>query len=482
MIALALSVLAATMQGASASEADFYRIVTVGVPKEIVLEVSGLAFLPDGKLLAATRRGDVWTLDRPLAPEGKGIAFGKFTDGLQEPLGLLLHDGWIWCAQRGELSRMRDVDGDGRVDELETVCDDWRISGNYHEYTFGPVLGGDGALWMTTNKPFGDEPFGRVDWRGWAISVDAGGRMTPRACGLRSPSGIGTSPEGVVFYSDNQGEWCGTSKLAALEDGDFHGHPHGLFSARRPEWRFGHPGDPPDGKPIPEVARAMPSLRLPAVWFPYDEMGRSASGFVWDTTGGTFGPFAGQVFIGDQYSSEVMRVSLEKVRGRWQGACHPFVRGLACGIVRLAFAPDGSLFAGLTNRGWPSVGPKGEGLQRILWTGKTPFEVHTMSARADGFELRFTEPVDAASAADAASYAMESWTYRLHSDYGSPKIDEAKPAIVAAEVSGDGATVHLRVDGLREGYVHALRLPGVRSRAGAPLLHPVAYYTLNAIP
>ena len=43
-------------------------------------------------------------------------------------------------------------------------------------------------------------------------------------------------------------------------------------------------------------------------------------------------------------------------------------------------------------------------------------------------------------------------------------------------------SVRIRVNGLQLGHVHELHLDGIRSRAGEPLLHQVAYYTLNAIP
>jgi len=42
--------------------------------------------------------------------------------------------------------------------------------------------------------------------------------------------------------------------------------------------------------------------------------------------------------------------------------------------------------------------------------------------------------------------------------------------------------VVLKVSGLRELFVHELRLAGLRSGAGEPLLHSAAYYTLNRIP
>jgi cytochrome c551/c552 len=39
------------------------------------------------------------------------------------------------------------------------------------------------------------------------------------------------------------------------------------------------------------------------------------------------------------------------------------------------------------------------------------------------------------------------------------------------------------VDGLREGYIHDIKPEGVRAEKGnLPLLHPQAFYTLNAIP
>ena len=111
-----------------------------------------------------------------------------------------------------------------------------------------------------------------------------------------------------------------------------------------------------------------------------------------------------------------------------------------------------------------------------------PFEIQEMQARPDGFELVFTKPVDAESAADPASYAMNSYTYLYHSTYGSDEIQKRDLDIKSAEVSDDGLRVRLRVDGLRELFVHELSAPGVRDRDGQPLLHHHAYYTLNRIP
>jgi len=463
-------------------ESDYYEIVTLSEPEDLSLEVSGMTILADGRPLVATRRGEVWVLDGAYAEDGQGVEYTLFVDGLQEPLGLLQHEGWIYFAQRGELSRMRDLDGDDRVDEIETVCDSWRISGNYHEYNFGPRLGPDGNFWITTNKPFGGDPFGKVAWRGFALRITPEGEMLPVCSGLRSPAGIETSPWGDVFFTDNQGEWCGASKLAHLEAGDFHGHPWGIESCDLEPWTYAVPKPPPDGRPMPEVAREHDSFKLPAVWFPYDKMGKSPAGMVWDTTGGAFGPFAGQLFVTDQHHATLMRVALEQVDGHWQGACFPFREGFQCGTLRVAWGADDSLFVGETNRGWGSRGNRMEGLERLVWKGKVPFEVLRMTATPRGFRLELTEPVDREACADVEGYRMTSYTYLLHSSYGSPEVETETCGVREVIVAADGRSLELVVDGLREGYVHELHAPGVRSAKGMPLLHDEAYYTLVHIP
>jgi len=479
---LSLPVGAAVLQaeGEKPTEADSYRIVTVELPAELELEVSGMTLLPDGRPIMATRRGEVWIADNAYTEDGSGAEFTLAVDGLQEPLGLLVKDGWIWFVQRGEFSRMRDTNGDDKIDEIETVCDAWRISGNYHEYNFGPRVDHDGNFWITTNKPFGSQPFGKQFWRGFAMRITPEGEMIPTCSGLRSPAGIGMSPWGEAFYTDNQGEWCGASKLAHLEPGDFHGHPHGIDSTELPEWPYPPVRDVPDDTLMPEVE--VPNFKLPAVWFPYDKMGKSPAGMVWDTSDGEFGPFSGQCFVADQHHASILRVQLEKVNGRWQGMCTPFREGFQCGVLRLAWGADGSLLAGQTNRGWGSRGRTTHGLERLEWTGVMPFELLEMHAQSDGFELVFTEPVDPEQAGDVSAYEMESYTYLLHAAYGSPEVERQTPEITSARVSEDGLRVRLVVDGLRRGFVHELRMPGVRAQDGRELLHDDAYYTLVEIP
>ncbi len=474
-----LVLLAAIASGQT--EDDFYKRITIPVPEGIKLEVSGLETLPDGRIAAATRKGEVWILDNAYDDPPVKVKFQRFAFGLHEPLGLVWRDDSFLLMQRTELTRLRDINRDGTADEYLTVAKGWGVTGNYHEYAYGPKLDPAGDMWVTLNSSIGEKLTPEDQWRGWSLRIRPDGSWTPVSAGMRSPSGLGVNVEGDVFYTDQQGNWVPTNNLHHIRRGVFHGHPDSLKDCARPESTLSRP-EIVQGIPITEAVKRIPKLVLPAVWFPYRKMGMSATDVVTDRTGGRFGPFGDQLFVGDFTLSLVMRVWLEKVAGEYQGACFPFREGFDSAIVRLGWGKDGSMFAGLTNRGWNSLGTRSYGLQRLVWTGKVPFEVLTMSARASGFSLEFTKPVDAKAAGEISAYRMSSYTYLYHQTYGSPEIETRELKITSATVAPDRKSVVLEVEGLREGYVHELHLPGVRSAGGEKLLHPAGYYTLNRIP
>ncbi len=484
--ALVLAGLFALSFTQEAEESDYYQIETFST-EELPMEVGAMTLMSDGNLLVGTRRGDVYVLENPYGDPASAV-FRPWARGLAQPLGFLEHNGWIYTAQRGELTRIKDSNGDGKADIFETVCDAWDISGNYHEYNFGPRMDKEGFMWITLNKPFGGQPYAdpevkQAHWRGWAVRVNPEtGEMFPMAAGLRSPAGVEDSPWGDIFYTDNQGEWCNASKLSHLEFGDYHGHPWGLPTQKLAGAPFETMPQPISGTFMKDMHQQIPQFKMPAVWFPYDKMGKSPSGLRWDLTDGKFGPYAGQLFVADQHHATVMRVNLENVDGHWQGACFPFREGFQCGIIRICFGSDASLFVGMSNAGWGGRGNRPWGLQRLKWTGKIPFEVHEMKAQPDGFKLTFTEPVNPEAAANLDSYKMESYTYRLESRYGGPEDDKKEVKITHAQVSKDGMSVRIKIDPIRAGYVHELHMEGLTSKKGDSLLHDEAYYTLVNIP
>jgi hypothetical protein len=314
------------------------------------------------------------------------------------------------------------------------------------------------------------------------MKVTPDGTMVPVCAGMRSPCGIGANAAGDMFYTDQQGNWVATNSLHHMREGAFFHHAEALASMNQPGSTIRGVTSVPNGAPLPQALQQFPQLKPPAVWFPYKKMGQSATDIMLDDSGGNFGPFAGQLFIGEFTQASMSRVFLELVDGEYQGACFPFRSSFASAVLRMAQGTDGSVFVGLTNRGWSSLGTASYGLQRLVWTGKTPFEIKEMRAQSDGFELVFTKPVDTQTAEDLQSYTMNSYTYLYHSTYGSDEIQKRNLDVESATVSEDGLRVRLNIDGLRELFVHELVAEGIRSVDGERLLHPHAYYTLNRIP
>lgn len=490
-------------------EEDYYKIITLPTPEGMLLEVGGVATLQDGRIAVCTRRGNVWIVENAAMENGTAPRYTLFASGLHEALGLVYKDDALYVAQRGELTKLVDKTGDGKADVYETIYA-WPLSGHYHEYSFGPKIAPDGSFFVTGNVAFGDEEWwrgeSRVPWRGWTMKIHPDGTMEPWATGMRSPCGLGMI-EGEFFYDDNQGDWHGSGGIYHLTKGSFTGHPAGLRWTSREnspvkitteqlyakadarqikrEGQYIKPeniADEKDPNFLYELKDQFPGMRVPAVWLPHGVLGISNSEIIRDETNGKFGPFAGQILVGDQGQSKIMRVVMEKVKGEFQGVAFDFRSGFQSGVLRMNWGHDGSLYAGLTNRGWGSAGTTTSGLQRLVWTGKVPMEMKNVSARPDGFEIEFTYPVDKKTAEDLDSYYGRSYIYKYQPVYGSPTVEEQKLNIKGVKVSEDGYKVRVVIDNLRQYYLHEIMLPGIKSTDGLPVLHNTAYYTLNNIP
>lgn len=464
-------------------EEDFYKIHTVPIPKDIELEVGGMVFLPNDELAVCTRRGEVWTISNPYMKNGKAPKYRKFAEGLHESLGLNYINGELYAVQRSEITRLKDLDGDGEADEYKTVYT-WPLSGNYHEYAYGPILDKEGNLVVTLNLAWTYKEESQSKWHGWMIKVKPDGTIKPFAAGFRSPSALAFNKNGDIFYSENQGGWVGSGGITHVEEGDFMGNPESLKWSDLP----GSPVKlkvsdvPSTGEPKFEAAKKIPGLKNTSVWFPHSILGISTAGILLSDSKGKIGPFEDQLFVGDQGQSKIMRVALEKVKGVYQGAVFPFREGFNSGVLRMNWGSDGSMFVGMTSRGWGSTGREPFGLQRLEWNGKTPFEIKTIKAQPDGFELEFTQPVDPKRARDVNSYQLTRFTYMYSHHYGSPVINQGNCPLKAIEVSADGLKVRLVADSLKQGYIHEIKATGVRSSENFALLHDFGYYTLNNIP
>ncbi|MEX0770486.1 MAG: plastocyanin/azurin family copper-binding protein [Balneolaceae bacterium] len=471
-------------QSSSPSESDYYSIDPMPVPEGIILEAGGLAFDENGDLMVPTRRGEVWRISNPGSNDP---SFNRFAQGFHEPLGINYRNHAWYITQRGDLTKIEDRNNDGKADWFKTIYR-WPLTGNYHEYSYGPEFLPNGEMLVTLNLSWIGQGASLTKWRGWMLQISEDGEITPYATGLRSPIGFGFNAEGDIFYTENQGDWIGSGWMTHLERGDFAGNPEGL------KWTHleGSPLDltfeevnrldDSSERPLFEYKEQIPELKPPAVWFPHTIQGISTSDFVVIENDNQVGPFAGQLLVGDQGHSKILRVYQEKVKGEYQGVSFGFREGFSSGVIKLAWGPDNqTLYTGMTNRGWSSTGQAPFGIDRMRWNGQIPFEMKMIQAESNGFTLTFTKPVDFESAANINNYQVTDFIYIYHRKYGSPVINRQDKTITRVDVSEDRQSVRLYVDGLREGYINEVR-SGVESNEGNTLLHPVGYYTLNNLP
>ena len=483
-----------------------FTVTEIKAPTGVDPQVGALAAMPDGRIVVGFHHGEIAIFDQVKNE------WTIFAEGLHEPLGILPEkDGSLLVMQRPELTRLRDTTGDGHANLFETVWDGFGITGNYHEFNFGPVRGMGSKVfvafnlasagaqirpeirgkwlpigldkkefnpnWSKTpneawkkNSKLAGRMYSRVPWRGWVMEVDTEtGKATPFASGFRSPDGIGFDPDGNLVVSDNQGDWRGSSELHVVSKGGFYGHPASL------PWR----ADWGDVQPLDVPTEKLDQLRTPAaVWFPHGTYANSPTQMVLIPKTPAWGPYGGQMVIGEMNVCRLLRVTLQKVDGVWQGACYPFIetKDLREGLHRLAFVGD-KLWVGRTHLGWAG----GEHLSTVETTGVVPFDPLEIKVTSTGFTVRFTKAVGY-EAANVALWNIRRYTYAYHSEYGSPELEKEFVVPSKITLSADGLTADLKISELHENFVYDFDMRNLRSREGDMLLNQKAAYTLRKKP
>jgi mono/diheme cytochrome c family protein len=447
--------------------------------REQLFEPLGMSFLNKDVAFVSTRTAGIWKI---VNGEWK-----LFAEGVFESLGLIAEsENRVLIGEKPGLTLLIDDDGDHWAESRQNISDQFRFTGNYHAYLHGPVKRADSYFYnlnLAHNLPgyyrAGGEFMGTAGGlRGWLIEIDSEGEFSPFASGFRSPAGLAVSPSDELIFTENQGEYVSTSKIFKVEEGKFYGNPTGLI-------------DLPGMNYLSEEVQwdAVKDTRaLPLVLLPHERAMNSPGSPVWDESNGRFGPFAGQMLVGDQTQSNIFRVFTERVKGIDQGVLLPFADGMSSGVVRLAFNPaDNSLWVGETGRGWAAKGGSLTALQRISWDGTTPDAIHSVKVTPTGFEIIFTLPQRAES---FGTIELNSWYYSDSPGYGSPELGMREEVILAEHWSDDATRVVIDVQNFaapptvdtNTARVYYIDLTGTEFGETHSKFHSRAYYTLNAVP
>ena len=458
-----------------------YELTTLETPKPNMgqFEPTGLDFDAEGGLYVSTRTAGIWKY--------KDSSWTQFADGMHDVLGVKVRPDGIYAMQKPELTRLVDEDQDGVADFYETKFYQYRFTKNYHEFAYGPIFNKNHDLFFTTNLSTsgfttsvsdGIQMATPVGYRGWLMKQDKNGNTAPWAHGFRSPAGLGINQHDEIFVTDNQGDWVASSYLIHARKGGFHGHP-----ASRYDLPENGGGQTLNHLNLNEKVKEVPALnetkyreeRLPpTVWLPHNEFSNSAGNPEFNLND-NFGPFKGQVFIGDFTKKNILRVNLEKIQGQYQGAVFHFLRPLKCGAINIKFDSNGQLWIAELSRGWSSGTP---GIQVLKWDGKTmPYEMKQVLLKADGFDINMTKPI-ANQQLKPENFDITCFKYNYWKLYGSEPIETSSISTESITVSKNKKNIHLKMP-LKEGFVYRIALKNVLSEDGEPLINDIACYTLN---
>lgn len=426
-------------------------------PSWLKPRVGGMDFLPDGRLLVSTwdSIGAVYALKGVETGDTNQIEVTRIAEGLAEPLGLKSVGDEVYVLQKQELTQLLDNDQDGITDEYRTLCDDWGVTADFHEFSYGLEFK-DGYFYAGLGLAMRLMPQELQDPdRGTLIRISPSGEFEKIMTGLRQPNGIGYGPNEDLFITENQGQWVPACKFMHVREG-FYGCQYGTGN------RY-----------------AGLKETQPAVWLPQDEIGNSPGQPVQIPKG----IYRGQMLHGEVTHGGLKRVFLEKVAGEYQGAAFRFTQGLEAGIIRSVIGPDSALYVGGVgmngNWGWKG---RQYGLQRLEFTDNIPFELLKVEATSTGFTLTFTKPIMDGMGEDPDDYFIQTWHYKTTPEYGGPKLD-LHELTKSVSISEDRREVTLTIKELNAGYVvYFLLNDQLKSQQNESLWTGEAWYTLNNIP
>lgn len=387
-------------------------------PYQALFFTSGVDFLPNGDAVVCTLHGDVWVV-RGIDDSLQQLTWHRFATGLFQPLGLRVVQGVVYVLGRDRITALRDLNGDGEADVYESTYDGIQTSTGGHDYVTSLETDTNGTFYY-------------VDPRGLhRVKADGSGAETVGA-GWRNPNGIGVSPDGrILTVAPQEGEWTPSSAICEARPGGWYGYGGPKVTPERP---LGF--DPP------------------LCWIPH-RVDNSGGSQVW-VTSGRWGPLADHFVHFSFGRCAQFLVLREVVDGVAQGAVAPLPGRFLSGAMRGAFRPqDGQLYV-VGTRGWQTSAVRDGCLQRVRYTGKTPFVPVESHAHSNGLRLTFTAPLDRTAAEDVGSYGLSVWNYRYAARYGSQDYSVRSPnqeghdalEIRSARLLADGRSVFLEIPAL----------------------------------
>jgi hypothetical protein len=415
---------------------------------------TGVDALPNGDLAMCTGHGDVWLIKGADATL-KELRWHRFATGLYNPLGLKVVDGHIYVLERGQLTKLHDINSDGEADFMECITCNWHTGPGEHSYDSNLETDPQGRFYFFKT---GDA---QLSHGGTLLRCNKdGSNMEVYCTGFRHPMAMSVSPKGQVTGSDQEGNWIPSTRIDYFQPGGFYGFMPGHHRAVAPTIY-----DPP------------------VCWVPRS-LCNSAGGHSW-VPEGTWGPLGGQLLhlsYGRCRMAYVMPV--QQVGESLQtGAIDLGVKFLS-GIFRGRFHPVDHHFYCCGLNGWQTAAVRDGCLQRVRRTDKPLLLPLQLAAHQNGVLIQFSDVLDPATAGEVSRYGFSQWNYRYSGEYGSKQWSVSQPSregmdtlrVTKATLQSDGRSVFVEINGLRPAMQCQLTFD-LRTKEGTPLNGDV-YHTI----
>jgi hypothetical protein len=402
----------------------------------------GFDFTPDGKAaIVATWNGDVWRVDGLMEPAPAALRWRRLASGLFQPLGVKFRGDDLFITCRDQLVRLRDLNGDGEIDFIESFNNDHQVTEHFHEFAMGLQVDAAGNFYYAKSARHALTAL--VPHHGTLLRVSADGKRTDIvANGFRAANGVCLNEDGTFFVTDQEGHWTPKNRINRVKPGGFYGNIFGYTEVT-------NTSDSAMEQPMVWITNAKDRSPAELLWVPKN---------AWGTLGGSLLNLSygtGRAFI----------VPHEEVGGQWQGAvCELPMPAFATGIMRGRFGPDGSLYTcGLF--GWAGNATAPGGFHRIRRTDKAaslPLGIHAAKGK---FIVNFSDPLDSSSV-KAENFSFKIWSLKRSANYGSNHYNEHPLEISSARLGTDGRTVELDIPALAPTQCYELKLNLLNANGG----------------
>lgn len=404
----------------------------------------GFDFTPDGKAaMVATWNGDVWRVNGLMDPAPATLRWKRVVSGLFQPLGVKFRRDELFVTCRDQLVRLRDLNGDGETDFIESFNHDQQVTEHFHEFAMGLQTDADGNFYYAKSARHALPAL--VPHHGTLLRISADGSHTDIvANGFRAANGVCLNPDGTFFITDQEGHWTPKNRINRVKPGGFYGNMFGYTSLT-------NSADDAMEQPMVWITNAKDRSPAELLWVPKD----------------AWGPLGGSLLNLSYGTGRAFIVPHEHSGDQWQGAvCELPIPAFATGIMRGRFGPDGALYTcGLFSWAGNAVAPGGFHRVRL---GQKPANLPiALHASRGSFSVTFSDPI-APTSVSAEAFAFKVWHLKRSANYGSQHYEEHPLEITAARLGPDSRSIVIQIPTLAPTQCYELRIR-VQAVDGTPI-------------